>query len=179
MTETGRVYGEALYSLAREENLTNSIQTELSALDTAFRQEPDFVRLLCMPNIPKDERCEILDRSFRGKLQPYVLNVLKLLTESGNMQHFSACCTAFREQYYEDHGILPVQAVTAVPMSEAMQERLIGKLSKLTGKKIQLECRVDPRVMGGIRLDYNGKRLDDTVRHRLEAIGGLLKDTVL
>ena len=45
--------------------------------------------------------------------------------------------------------------------------------------KIKLCCRVDPAVLGGVRLDYDGKRLDDTVSHRLDAIRGLLKDTVL
>lgn len=179
MTPAGRVYGEALYSLAREEDLTEAVLEDLTALDTAFRQEQGFVRLLCAPNIPKEERCRILDDSFRGKVQPYVLNFLKLLTENGYMRQFSACCAAYREQYNEDHGILPVRAVTAVPLSNAMQDQLTKKLARITGKRISLECRVDPRILGGVRLDFDGKRLDDTVQHRLETIGGLLKNTVL
>ena len=39
--------------------------------------------------------------------------------------------------------------------------------------------RVDPQVLGGVRLDYDGKRLDDTVSHRLDAVRRLLKNTVL
>lgn len=179
MTQTGRVYGEALYSLAREENLADAVLSDLTALDTAFRSEQDFIRLLCAPNIPKEERCQILDSSFRGKVQPYVLNFLKLLTEHGYMRQFSACCEAYQEQYNEDHGILPVRAVTAVPLSDAMQDKLTHKLEKVTGKTVRLDCRVDPQVMGGIRLDFDGKRLDDTVQHRLEAIDSLLKNTVL
>ena len=49
----------------------------------------------------------------------------------------------------------------------------------ITGKTIELTNRVDPDVLGGIRLDYDGKRLDDTVSHRLEAIRSMLNTTVL
>ncbi len=179
MTQVGRVYGEALYSLAREERITEAVLSDLTALHTIFQQERGFLRLLCAPNIPKQERCQVLDNSFRGKIQQYVLNLMKLLTENGYMREFSSCCDAYRAQFYQDHGILPVQAVTAVPLAEAMQKKLKNKLSQVTGKTIELNCKVDPQVLGGIRLDFDGKRLDDTVQHRLEAIGSLLKNTVL
>jgi len=42
-----------------------------------------------------------------------------------------------------------------------------------------IENQIDTDCIGGVRLDFDGKRLDDTVAHRLEAIGGLLKNTVL
>ena len=75
--------------------------------------------------------------------------------------------------------ILVVTAVTAVALTAAQQARLTEKLSGITGKTIDLRNRVDPNVLGGVRLDYDGKRLDDTVAHRLNAIHGVLKNTVL
>ena len=70
MTGVGSVYGEALYSLAKDENLSLPILEELTCLEAAFSQDPDFIRLLSSPNLTKSERCAILDDSFRGKLQP-------------------------------------------------------------------------------------------------------------
>ncbi len=80
MTEVGNVYGGALYSLAKEEACSEAILAELKLLDDCFVQEPDFLLLLSAPNLSKAERCRILDDSFRGKLQPYVLNFMKILT---------------------------------------------------------------------------------------------------
>jgi len=179
MTQVGSVYGEALYALAQEETITAEVYAQLCVLEESFRQEPDFIRLLSSPNLSRQERCDILDSSFRGKLHSYVLNFLKILTEKGYMRHFSDCCKAFEDLYNRDNGILPVTAITAVPLSEVQAEKLTGKLSGLTGKRIKLRNKVDPTVYGGVRLDYDGKRLDDTVSHRLETITGLLKDTVL
>ena len=179
MTGVGSVYGEALYSLAREENLSQVILEQLNVLDGCFSAEPDFIRLLCAPNLTKEERCRILDDSFRGKVQPYVLNFLKILTEKGYMRHFSQCVKACRELYNQDNGILPVTAVTAVPMTDKQVKALTMKLQQITGKRIELVRKLDPNVLGGIRLDYDGKRVDDTVAHRMDAVRNMLKNTVL
>ena len=179
MTEVGSVYGQALYDLALEEALTKPVLDEVEVLLLGFEAEPDFVRLLSTPTLTKQERCQILDQRFRGKVQPYVLNFLKILTEKGYMRHFSDCCTAYREQYYKDNDILLVKAVTAVPMTKEQLVKLTRKLGTITGKQIELRNQVDPDVLGGVRLDYDGKRLDDTVSHRLEAVRAMLKNTVL
>ena len=179
MTQIASVYGEALYALAREENLSKTILEEMKALSDAFSQEPEFIRLMSAPNLSKDERCAILDSSFRGKVQPYLLNFMKILTEKGYMRHFCGCFDAYRELYNEDNGILPVKAVTAVPLTSAQSEKLTAKLERITGKTIELHNRVDPECLGGVRLDYDGKRVDGTVANRLDAVRGLLKNTVL
>lgn len=179
MTDVGSVYGSALYTLAREEDLSASVLEELTVLEQSFRQEPGFLRLLSTPALSKDERCRILDDSFRGKVQPYVLNFLKILTEKGYLRHFSDCCKAYRDQYNEENGILPVVAVTAISLSGEQAARLSEKLTRVTGKTIALANRVDPSCLGGVRLEFDGKQLDDTVAHRLSAIGNVLKSTVL
>ena len=67
----------------------------------------------------------------------------------------------------------------SVPLNQAQTQKLTAKLSELTGKTVQLTNHVDPEILGGVRLDYDGKRLDDTVSHRLEAVRSLLRNTVL
>ena len=179
MTGVGNVYGEALYLLAKEEDRSKTILEELKALDESFSQEPDFLRLLSSPNLPKAERCQILDNSFRGKIDPYLLNFMKILTEKGYIRHFSDCRKGYTLHYNQDNGILSVTAVTAVALSAEQADKLTGKLENITGKTIELVNRVDPGIYGGVRLDYDGQRLDDTVAHRLENIRNLLKNTVL
>lgn len=179
MTEVGSAYGEALYSLAREENLSQVIYDQLKVLSASFAQEPDFVRLLSSPSLPKSERCQILDDCFRGKIHAYVLNFMKILTEKGYMRQFDQCVLAYRELYNRDNGILPVTAVTAVALNDAQADRLRQKLVSITGKRIELTNKLDPTVLGGIRLDYDGKRVDGTVAHRLDAVRSMLQNTVL
>ena len=179
MTQIGSVYGEALYELACSEGLDKAILDELKVLDESFHQEPGFVKLLCSHSVSKQERCQVLDDSFRGKVNQYLLNFLKILTEKGYMHHFTHCCEAYTRHYNEDHNILSVRAVTAVPLTDKQAQALTQKLTRMTGKTILLDNRVDATCLGGVRLDYDGRRLDDTICHRMEAIRELLKNTVL
>ncbi len=179
MNQIASVYGEAIYGLAQEENLLSQILDELTVLQKSFGENPDFLKLLGSPNIPKEQRTQILDDSFSGSVHPFVLNFLKILTEKGYIAQFSGCCDAYRGHYNRDMGIVPVTAVTAVPLSEQQEARLQEKLGTMLGKKIDLSNRVDPKCLGGIRLDFDGKQLDDTVTHRLKAISELLGSTVL
>ena len=179
MTEVATTYGQAMYDLARDEGKSQQILAELSVLDQSLSAEPEFLQLLSSPNIPKEERVQILDDSFRGKIDPYVLNFLKVLTEKGYLRHFSGCCQFYKQQYNKDNGIVPVVAYTAVPLSDELRRKLTAKLSTVTGKTIELDCRIDPETLGGVRLDFDGKQVDGTVRRRLEDIRGLLKNTVL
>lgn len=179
MTQRASVYGEALYDLAQAENLDCEILEQLTVLEESVRQEPAFLRLLQSPNLSKQERCDIIDGSFRGKVHIYVLNFLKILTEKGCVRHFPDCVKAYRDRYNLDHNILPVTAVTAVALTAAQTDRLTEKLCQLTGKIITLTNRVDPGILGGVRLDYDGKRLDDTIVHRLDAVRSVLRSTVL
>ena len=179
MTEVATTYGQAMYDLARDEGLAKELLGQLTTLNECLSGEPGFTQLLSTPNIPKEERVRILDDSFRGKLHPYVLNFLKGLTEKGYMKHFSGCCQMYKQQYNLDNGIVPVTAYTAVPLSDELRSKLTAKLSTVTGKTIELDCRIDPETLGGVRLDFDGMQVDGSGRRRLEHIRGLLKNTVL
>ena len=179
MTEAASVYGEALYELAKDENMSDLMLMQLKALNESFAAEPDFVRLLSAPNLSKVERKQILDTCFKGKTQPYLLNFLKILMEKGYIRQFSSCVQVFHELYNKDHGIMPVSVVTAVPMSDSQKEKLASKLAGITGKQIDLTNTIDPACIGGVRLDYDGKRVDDTIIHRLDAVSSMLKNTIL
>lgn len=174
MTQIASAYAQGLYTLAKDEGLSATILQQLDVLKKAFAEEPTFYRLLSTPSLSKEERLSVLDSSFRNRVHPYVLNFLKILTERGYAAHFDQCCAAFRTQYNEDNGILPVRAVTAVPLTQIQSEKLTEKLASITGKTVELTNRVDPDCLGGVRLDYDGKRVDGTVKNRLDKLAGLL-----
>lgn len=179
MTEIGNVYGRALYDLAVSEGLSARILSELKVLQESFAQEPAFLKLLSVRNLSKGAQCAILSDSFDGKLHPYVVNFLKILTEKGYIRQFASCVETYRAAYNEDNNILSVTAVTAVTLTKAQTAKLTQKLETITGKSIELANRVNPESLGGVRLELDGKCLDDTVAHRLESVRHLLKNTVL
>ena len=170
MTEFAKMYGGSLYELAAEEGADSRILAELDECAGLLRENPDYLRLLSTPSLPKKERCGLLDEALRGEIHPYLLNFMKILCERGQLRQLAECGRAYRLRYNTAHGILEATAVSAVALTADQARRLREKLEKVTGKQIQLECRVDPAVLGGIRLDVEGTELDGTVKNRLAGL---------
>lgn len=179
MTETAKMYGGSLYDLAAEEGIEARLLEELDAAVKLLRENPDYLRLLSLPNLPKKERCGLLDEAFRGQVHPYVLNFLKLLCENNTLREAGGCARAFRLRYNKAHGIAEATAVCAVALTAQQTERLRQRLAQITGKQIDLQVKVDPTVLGGIRLDMEGVQLDGTVRQRLSAVHSSIADATL
>ena len=170
MTRTAKTYGGALYDLARSEQLDDAILQDVSGVMTVFDANPDYMRLLCTPSIPKEERRGLLEEAFGAAVHPYVLSFMKLLCEKGALRELSGCARAYRLRYNEAHGILEATAVSAVPLTAEQTRRLHEKLEKVTGRHIDLKTKVELAVLGGIRLDIEGTELDGTVRSRLAGL---------
>jgi len=179
MKDAAKIYGEALYELARSEALDSQLLPQLRGAAELLTGAPEYQYILSSPAISKAERTGLLDQAFSGQVHPYVLNFLKILTEKGYMRHFGDCCSSYTSHFDQDNGIARVTAVTAVALTDSQSARLTEKLSRSTGKQVILHNRVEPGVLGGVRLDYDGQRLDDTVSHHLDAVRELLSKTVL
>lgn len=170
MTETARLYGGSLYALAASEGQDTPILEELEAVTALVGQDPAYLKLLSTPSLPKKERAGLLDEAFRGQVHPFLLNFVKLLCDEGLLRELSGCARAYRVEYNKAHGILEATAVSAVALTKDQTARLHARLEEVTGKKVDLKVRVDPAVLGGIRLDMDGVQLDGTVKNRLAAL---------
>ena len=170
MTELAKEYGAGMYALAAEEKIEKDVLEEMSTLKSCFKEQPEFVRLLSNMSLGKEERLGILDSTLRGQVNPYVLNFLKILCERGALHEFSGCEEAYREMYNKEHGVVEAHVTTGESMSDDQRTRLIEKLKQMTGKEVVLLEKVDPKVIGGVLLEMNGQRYDNTVRHRLESV---------
>ena len=179
MTETARVYGGSLYELAAEEHLEEEILSEMKEIRALFRENPEYPRLLSEPSIPRKERIGLIDAAFGSQAEPYLVNFIKLLCEKNLLREFGGCCDEYARRYNRDNGIAEATATSAVPMTEAQAEALKQKLEKLSGKKISLSLKTDPSLLGGVRVELEGKELDGTVKGRLDGLSRKLDSLTL
>ena len=167
MTELAREYGNGLYSLAMEEQQETEWLEQLKLLKQCFREQYDFIRLLGNMSLPKDERIAVLDAALKGQIHAYLLNFLKLLCERGILTEFESCEAVYRDNYNHAHQILEATVTTGAPLTKRQRDQLVEKLKSMTGKSISLQEKVDPSVLGGVVLEMDGKRYDNSVAHRL------------
>ena len=72
MNQSSALYGKSFYDLAKEEKITKEVLEEMELVKALFQENPDYIRLLLEPSIPKKERLSLLDQAFSEELQPYL-----------------------------------------------------------------------------------------------------------
>ena len=89
-----------------------------------------------------------------------MLNFLKILCEKGTCRKFArraraTGCATIR------HTVLLERRLPSVARATGEEP---AQLEKLTGRPARPQAKFDPAVLGGIRLDIEGTKLDRTVR---------------
>ena len=179
MTQAARVYGESMYELALSEGLSGEILEEMKVIRRLFQDNPDYVHLLSEPSIPGNERIDLIEIAFGKQAERYLVNFIKLLCEKNLLREFGGCCDEYLRRYNQDNGIAEATATSAVPLTEAQAEARFLMLEKLSGKKISLSLKTNPSLLGGVRVELEGKELDGTVKGRLDGLSRKLDSLTL
>lgn len=160
-------YALALYELAREENKVAQMLEQLTLVRQAVQQAPEFLKMLQAPSIPLEDKKKVLQSVFDGKIDAYLLNFLMLITEKRRAGNFLGMQEAFKQRYYAEENICEVTAITAVPLAQDLQKKLLDKLEKTTGKKVILQTKVNASILGGIVLKLGNDQIDTSIKTRL------------
>ena len=171
-------YGRALFMLTEEVGNTEKVREDVHILLAVLKENPDLVNLLDTPAVSKDERLGVIDAAL-ASLDENLTNLVKILAERREAHSLSKVLDAYLAVYDEARGIERVEAVTAVPLTEAQTERLKAKLEKQTGKTVIIKNTVDPSTLGGVKLRYSGLQLDGSIKTRLEKFEEALRNTVV
>lgn len=179
MTETARIYGGSLYELAVAEGLGDVLLEQTGQVRKIFQENPDYVRLLSEPSIPAKERGNLIEEAFGGQAERYLLNFLKLLCDRNLLGQYGGCCEEYERRYNVDHKISEATVTSATALSGEQMAALQEKLSRISGRQIRLSQITDPSVIGGLRVELDGKQLDGTVQGRLKGLSRKLDEAVI
>lgn len=164
-------YGVSLFEAAKEEDLLDKIREDLGLAEGLIKENPEFLRLLETPMIPKEERRKVLEQALGQAVHQYTLNFLDILVDRGRISLFYEICTEYRRLYDEDKGIQEAEVTTAAPINQALEQKLRKKLEEITGKTIRLSCKVDAKLLGGVVVNIGNRQMDSSVKSRLEELG--------
>ncbi len=170
MTHTSREYAEALFALAQEEGRTAEYAAGLETVKHALEQDAGFLNLLSSPAIPREARMEALSKAFEGAVPTSMLLLMRMMIFRGHARSLPAMIESYGELARENRGESVARVMSAVPLTAEEQEALREKLEKRFGRRMILECQVDPALLGGVRVETEGRVMDGTLRARLQEI---------
>lgn len=179
MIQTARLYGGSLYDLAAEEQLTDVIKEQMQQIRELFSENQDYLRLLSEPAIAMEERKSLIETALGTQAERYLVNFIKILCERNLLGEYAGCCDEFTRRYNADNGIAEAIVTSAVSLSETQMIALQEKLEKISGKRISLIQKINPAVMGGLRVEIEGRQLEGTVQGRLSGISKKLQEIIV
>ena len=169
MSELSREYGAALWQLARESDLAEQLLEETETAENVLRDNPAYLSLLSSPDIPKEERSAAVARAFAGGHR-YLVNFLSMMVERGYSREIPACIEEYRRLYREDRGIAEAKVTSARPLSDGEKKKLIAALARRYDVKVEADYKVDPSLLGGMKVEISGMLLDGSARRRLDGV---------
>ena len=175
MSDLCREYAAALFDLAKDGACEEKYLTQLCDIQKVFSENPDYLKVLSLPNVSREEKEGLLESAF-SSLDKYVLNFLKLLNKNHALESFSGVMKEFRKEFDKEHGLLRALAISAVELTNEERERIKKKLGNITGKEIILDTEIDKSILGGVILRFDDKEIDGSVRARLRKMRAELKE---
>lgn len=171
-------YGKALFLITEEDAISDKVLADVKTAESVLKANPDYIKLLNSPAVSSAERVELVGKAFGG-LNEHLCNLIKILTEKRSVHLFEKAAETYAELYDESRGIVRVEAVTAIPLTEAQSKAISVKLSASLGKRVVIKNTIDRAILGGVKLRYYDTQLDGSVKTRLDKFEEALKNTVI
>jgi F-type H+-transporting ATPase subunit delta len=155
----GTVYAKALLGAAEKAGQTDAVLSELESLVADVLDKlPDFDDVLHTPRITQEEKVQLLDRIFGGKMSPLLLNFLKVVAQHERLDCLRAIERAARKLYNQLRHRVEVLVESATPISNQLQYTIAARLKQVLGRDVVLTTEVNADLLGGLVV-----RVGDTV----------------
>ncbi len=167
MNEIASRYGLALYSLALEENKISSLQEENKELLAILKDNNDFILLLGSEFLSLKERLDILEKSLVG-IDQNLVSFLAIVIENNRSDYIIDILEAFNSYCNEYKGVKEGYIYSTLKLDQDTILKISEKLSKIEHKQIELKNKIDPSLIGGVKVVIGDKVYDGSIKNHLE-----------
>ena len=175
-SNVGGRYAQALFDLANEQNKVQAVEADLKSLKAAIADSRDLRVLLGSPAFgAEDKRKGLSAIAQKAKFNPITQKFLGLRGANGRASVLPEVITAFEALSAAARGAVSAEVVTAVPLSSAQAKGVAAALRQALGKDPEITTRVDPSLLGGIKVKVGSRLFDASLRSKLDSLKFALK----
>ena len=166
-------YTRALFEVADEQNALDQVYKGLQQIDSAFQQVTEMADILTNPQVEWKNKRQLADTLVKGQ-SSFVKNFVNLVMDKE--RQFILPLVAGEFQRLLDLRAKRKEAVvtTVIPLPENERKLLEDKLKSVFAEDFVLENKVDPEILGGLKVQIGFTIIDGTVKRKLEELGALL-----
>ncbi len=163
-------YSTAIFELAKEQNMLEQMEQDLSYVKEVMAEQPDLRHVLVHPVIEGEDKCKLLAKLFDGNVHKFALQFLYVMIKRRREGYIVPAITSFITKAREARNILEAKVTVASALGAVEESKLRDKLKALTGKDVVLDIITDPSIIGGLVVQMGDKRIDGSVERRLQEL---------
>ena len=174
-----RRYAKALFEVALEEADVQKVHDELQQFADLLRTHEALGQVLANPAIPSSQKRglakALVDRA--GPVSAPLAKLILLLAEHDRLMLLPEVAAAYHERLLDYQKVIRGDVTTAMPLDDTKLRALEHGLASATGRKVMLESRVDPSIIGGVVTRLGSMVYDGSVLTQLEKLKQTLAET--
>lgn len=164
-----RRYAGAMFGLAIKQNTLDRTREDVREIGELFALRK-LAYLLREPKIPTKRKETALRQALEDKVLPTSLNLALLVVQRELVDIMPNIAREFEQMVLDYRNEAIAQVTTAAQLDGTQTTTVKQALEKLTNKKILMETRVDPSIMGGVVARVGDQIIDGSIRQRLSAL---------
>jgi F-type H+-transporting ATPase subunit delta len=169
-------YAQALFDLSKDQNQTEAVEADLKSLKAALADSRDLQILLNSPRFDSEAKGKGLAAiADKGRFAATTKKFLGLLAANGRAGALPSVIAAFERLSADYRGVVSAQVTTAVPLTPAQSKGVAQALRQALGKDPEIETRVDPAILGGIKVRVGSRLFDASLKSKLDSLKFALK----
>ena len=141
-------YAKAIYEIALEENSIKELYNDMDIIKSIYFDSLDFKNLLSNSLINHEEKKKAILLLIK-KYSALTEKLLDLLI------------------YNNYNNIKEATVITASPINSDLQSQILSKINVADIKSIRITNEVDPEIIGGFIIRYDGKQYNASVKQNI------------
>ena len=175
-SNVGGRYAQALFDLATEEKCVATVEADLKSLKAMRAESKDFRTLLASPAFSVADKAAALGAlAAKAKMHTTTRKFLGLLAANGRAAALADVISGFEALSAKARGVVSAQVTTAVALSAAQAKGVAAALRTALGQDPDIETRIDPSILGGIKVQVGSRLFDASLRSKLDSLKFALK----
>ncbi len=178
-TKVARRYASALFTTAQKNDVVKSVEDDLSAISGLLTNDPKFRDFILSPQVGRDEKIKIAETLFSDRVTALTMQALRLMLIKRRQSEIINVRDEYVALRREFGSVAYVEVTSAEALEPDQKNAIVAKLEQKLGKKVEADFRIDPRLIGGVKVQIGDFVLDGTVRGSLRRLGETLRRDVL
>jgi F-type H+-transporting ATPase subunit delta len=169
-------YAQALFDLASEQKQIAAVESDLNSLKAAIADSKDLRTLLASPAFSADDKARgLAGIAAKARFAATTQKFLGLIAANGRASALPAMIDAFARLSADARGAVSAEVTTALALTPAQSKGVAAALRQALGKDPEITTRVDPAILGGIKVKVGSRLFDASLKSKLDSLKFALK----